>query len=137
MRLVRFLVLSFVCLLHLASLAAACDCSSGSCLGCQCGCGGFSGGGNYAAVGSSFQSRHMTQHARLTIDTLAGKTGEVGSALWGWADPTTKREYALYGISNGTAFVDVAALGESSRPTATTSMWSPMATVPMGCRSST
>ncbi|MCX6367919.1 MAG: choice-of-anchor B family protein [Armatimonadetes bacterium] len=58
---------------------------------------------------SSFQSSNMQLHSRLSIDTLAGKTGEVGSAIWGWVDPLTSREYALYGISNGTAFVDVTA----------------------------
>lgn len=31
----------------------------------------------------------------------------IGSAIWGWADPLTKREYALYGLSTHTAIVDV------------------------------
>jgi choice-of-anchor B domain-containing protein len=31
----------------------------------------------------------------------------VGSAVWGWYDQETGREYALYGKADGTAFVDV------------------------------
>lgn len=99
-----------VCVFGLLPLASACDCSSGSCLGCQCGCGGFGSAGSgsaAAAMGASFQSSNMQLQAQLSIDTLAGTTGQVGSAIWGWVDPLTSREYALYGISNGTAFVDV------------------------------
>lgn len=33
--------------------------------------------------------------------------GTMGNDLWGWADSETGREYALMGLSNGTAFVDV------------------------------
>lgn len=31
----------------------------------------------------------------------------LGSDIWGWTDPQTKREYALVGMFNGTVFVDV------------------------------
>ncbi len=30
-----------------------------------------------------------------------------GNDIWGWTDPDTGREYALVGLNNGTAFVDV------------------------------
>ena len=33
--------------------------------------------------------------------------GGDGNDIWGWADPQTANEYALMGLSNGTAFVDV------------------------------
>lgn len=33
--------------------------------------------------------------------------GTMGNDLWGWTDSETGREYALMGLSNGTAFVDV------------------------------
>ena len=33
--------------------------------------------------------------------------GVAGNDVWGWADPTTGSEYALMGMSDGTAFVDV------------------------------
>ncbi len=33
--------------------------------------------------------------------------GTTGNDIWGWADPVTGSEYALVGMTNGTAFVDV------------------------------
>ena len=33
--------------------------------------------------------------------------GTAGNDIWGWADPVTGSEYALVGMTNGTAFVDV------------------------------
>src|SRR5690606_20218176 len=30
-----------------------------------------------------------------------------GNDIWGWTDPETEKEYALMGLNNGTAFVDV------------------------------
>ncbi len=30
-----------------------------------------------------------------------------GNDIWGWTDPLTNKEYALVGLTNGTAFVDV------------------------------
>jgi choice-of-anchor B domain-containing protein len=38
---------------------------------------------------------------------LAAMGGGAGNDLWGWADPDTGHEYALVGMNNGTAFVDV------------------------------
>lgn len=38
---------------------------------------------------------------------LAAMGGGKGSSLYGWTDPITRREYAIFGRSNGTAFIDV------------------------------
>ncbi|HLL70251.1 MAG TPA: choice-of-anchor B family protein [Pyrinomonadaceae bacterium] len=38
---------------------------------------------------------------------LASMGGGTGNDVWGWTDPLTKKEYALMGLSNGTAFVDI------------------------------
>jgi choice-of-anchor B domain-containing protein len=38
---------------------------------------------------------------------LAAMGGSAGNDVWGWADPQTGREYALMGMDNGTAFVEV------------------------------
>ncbi len=48
--------------------------------------------------------------------------------IWGWQDPVTDREYALIGLDNGTAFVDITETGNitylGKLPTATTnSSW--------------
>jgi choice-of-anchor B domain-containing protein len=33
--------------------------------------------------------------------------GGTGNDIWGWTDPTTLKEYAIVGMTNGTAFVDI------------------------------
>ena len=38
---------------------------------------------------------------------LAQIGGGNGNDIWGWTDATTGREYAIMGLTNGTAFVDV------------------------------
>ena len=43
--------------------------------------------------------------ARLV--TLATLGGSAGNDVWGWTDPLDNAEYALMGVNNGTAFVDV------------------------------
>ena len=41
---------------------------------------------------------------QLALDSMEGT---MGNDLWGWTDSETGKEYALMGMSNGTAFVDV------------------------------
>jgi choice-of-anchor B domain-containing protein len=48
----------------------------------------------------------------LNVDLMAHITnaqlgGGSGNDSWGWTDPDTQREYALMGLTNGTAFVDI------------------------------
>ncbi len=43
--------------------------------------------------------------AHLTLAQLGGAGN--GNDIWGWTDPLTGVEYALVGLSNGTAFVDL------------------------------
>lgn len=38
---------------------------------------------------------------------LAAMGGGGGSDIWGWTDPQTHREYALFGRTNGTSFIDI------------------------------
>lgn len=44
---------------------------------------------------------------QLNINTLSGNANEEGSDIWGWTDPLDNKEYAIVGLSNSTAFVDV------------------------------
>ena len=30
-----------------------------------------------------------------------------GNDIWGWIDPSTDKEYAVFGLNNGTAFIDI------------------------------
>ncbi|TDQ32706.1 choice-of-anchor B family protein [Zeaxanthinibacter enoshimensis] len=39
--------------------------------------------------------------------TLQDMGAIAGNDIWGWTDPLTAREYALVGVDNGTAFVDI------------------------------
>ena len=60
------------------------------------------------------------------ISTLGG--GENGNDCWGWTDPDSGREIAIYGRSNGTAFIDVTSPTDmkyfANLPTATSpSLW--------------
>jgi len=43
--------------------------------------------------------------AHLGISGLGGNNE--ANDIWGWTDPSTSKEYALVGLSNGTAFVDL------------------------------
>ena len=59
--------------------------------------------------------------SRVTLQTMSATAG---NDIWGWTDPDTGREYALVGLNNGTAFVDVTddtPLYLGKLPTATTS----------------
>jgi choice-of-anchor B domain-containing protein len=39
--------------------------------------------------------------------SLADMSASSGNDSWGWTDPTTDKEYAIIGLNNGTAFVDI------------------------------
>lgn len=41
---------------------------------------------------------------RIHLETFEAGSG---SDIWGWTDPMTGKEYALMGLNNGTAFVDI------------------------------
>ncbi|WP_223787792.1 choice-of-anchor B family protein [Marinicella meishanensis] len=45
---------------------------------------------------------------RIHLEDLGDGTGS-GNDIWGWTDPLDGKEYALLGMSNGTAFVDISA----------------------------
>ena len=38
---------------------------------------------------------------------IGGSSNTSLNDIWGWTDPTTQKEYALVGLSNGTSFVDI------------------------------
>ncbi len=86
-------------------------------------CGGGSGGSNEpnpppspppdpgagpaACIGGSaagFSCSGISLRARIPHIELGGTTG---NDIWGWADALSGKEYALIGLTNGTAFVDV------------------------------
>ena len=78
----------------------------------SCGCGG--GGSDSSlttgpdicagGVAGDFSCSGIDLRSRVPLATMQG-TG--GNDIWGWVDPQTGNEYALMGMTNGTAFVDV------------------------------
>lgn len=85
------------------------------------GCGGESGNGNAisgqppavlstgpaACAGGTAAEFSCAGINLRSRDTLTSMQGARGNDVWGWADAQTDREYALMGMTNGTAFVDV------------------------------
>lgn len=45
--------------------------------------------------------------SNINANTLAGTGSGTGSDIWGWTDPLSGKEYAIVGMTNTTAFVDI------------------------------
>jgi len=56
-------------------------------------------------LANGFPCKEVAFKSRLTLPAL-GSTGD-GNDIWGWMDTLTGKEYALVGLFNGTAFVDI------------------------------
>ena len=52
----------------------------------------------------NFPCQNYDLMSRLTLSEM---DADSGNDSWGWTDPTTGKEYALMGLNNGTAFVDI------------------------------
>lgn len=107
-------LLAFTLLVHLPIVSyAQCGCGSEcSCgPGCRCG-GGGKNGLTLPEFGASmgFNGYGVTMRSRVPLSALGSPTASLGSAIWGWTDRTDPRgaqEYALFGLSNQTSFVNV------------------------------
>ncbi|HEX6185565.1 MAG TPA: choice-of-anchor B family protein, partial [Pyrinomonadaceae bacterium] len=56
----------------------------------------------------TFPCNKVDLAALLPLADIDGNTAAVNANdIWGWTDPQTDKEYALLGLSNGVAFVDV------------------------------
>ncbi len=53
---------------------------------------------------SDFACSGVSLRSRVPLQAMGGSAG---NDIWGWVDASTDREYALVGMSNGTAFVDI------------------------------
>ncbi|MBX3097279.1 MAG: choice-of-anchor B family protein [Fimbriimonadaceae bacterium] len=63
-------------------------------------------GSDQAGSDGPFPSQNVQLRAHLNFEAL-GHPGATGNVVEGWRDPSTGREYALMGLSNGTVFVDI------------------------------
>ncbi|MEE8538278.1 MAG: hypothetical protein V3S54_00575, partial [Woeseiaceae bacterium] len=79
------------------------------------GCGGggpptspppLSTGPATCAAGSAgdFSCAGISLRKRVSLESMGGTAG---NDIWGWIDAQSGNEYALMGMTNGTAFVDV------------------------------
>src|SRR5919107_1682007 len=57
----------------------------------------------------TFPCNKVDLAALLPVADIDGtpNAGVTANDIWGWTDPLTDKEYALLGLSNGVAFVDV------------------------------
>ena len=69
------------------------------------------GAGEGGVAGGNFASSAVALKAWFPLNTFASGV-QNGNSCWGWVSPTG-REYAIMGLSNGTAFVDVTDPGAS------------------------
>ncbi len=55
-------------------------------------------------MAEGFPCNKVNLAAHITNSQMGGSAG---NDIWGWTDPLTGKEYALMGLNNGTAFVDI------------------------------
>jgi hypothetical protein len=61
----------------------------------------------------SFPCSGFDLMSHIDLNTLNAGSG---NDSWGWTDPVDGKEYALMGLNNGTAFIDVSQLGKEKMP---------------------
>lgn len=95
--------------LLLAQCGCGPECNCGP--GCRCGHdGGFKFTPPEHGASMGFTGFGINMASRVPLADMGGPAGTLGSAIWGWTDRTAPggpREYALFGLSNGTSFVDI------------------------------
>ncbi len=108
--------LSFVWLIALGLLVcgapsevvAQCGCGEACTSGCQCGCNDPENlappDNNDIAV---FSSANVTLLSRLTLAEMGAGQGVLGNDCWGWTDKNSGREFAIFGLTNATSFVEI------------------------------
>jgi len=64
------------------------------------------GPGNQADV---YPCRGIDLYSFLPLDQLGAGPEELANDIWGWTDPVSGRDFALFGLESGTSFVDVTA----------------------------
>ncbi|MFQ5789657.1 MAG: choice-of-anchor B family protein [Acidobacteriota bacterium] len=58
-------------------------------------------------VARVFPCGHIDLLAFLPLSHIGGDGRTTANDIWGWTDPETRREFALVGLSDGTAFVEI------------------------------
>ena len=58
-------------------------------------------------LADGFACESVDLQAFLSITEMGGSSSTEANDIWGWTDTTTGKEYALVGLTTGTAFVDI------------------------------
>ena len=58
-------------------------------------------------MAAGYECEAVDLQAFLSITEMGGSSSTEANDIWGWTDMTTGKEYALVGLSTGTAFVDI------------------------------
>ena len=69
--------------------------------------GNSAGAGQGGGAGGARSRVSLLSHMPLDQIGNLGAGNVLGNDIWGWTDPTSKREFALMGLTNGTSFIEV------------------------------
>lgn len=58
-------------------------------------------------LAEGYPCKNVNLVGHLDLVALGTTAAGNGNDMWGWTDPDTSKEYALIGLNNGTAFVDI------------------------------
>ena len=97
------IVLTFVLavLVSFVSTAVAHDDEGGT------GINGSSGAGSGGSAGFARSRVELLSHLELDEIGNLGASNVIGNDIWGWTDAASGREFALFGLTNGTSFIEV------------------------------
>jgi choice-of-anchor B domain-containing protein len=107
----RWMALVFLAVLCLAGPVVgqhSCNCAGPCDSGCMCGCNSPENSPAAGGQNSYGGSRNIKLYAHLPLSSMGVTTaGVLANDCWGWNLPGTSREFAIVGLTNGTAFVEI------------------------------
>ncbi|MEL7500110.1 MAG: choice-of-anchor B family protein [Planctomycetota bacterium] len=66
-------------------------------------------GGGGGGSGGNWQRNKVQLLSHMWLDEIGnlGASNVIGNDIWGWTDQSSGREFALFGLTNGTSFIEV------------------------------
>lgn len=96
-------------LLTCGQLLAQCGCMEGGCgSNCDCGCNSSGAVEPAEKTDGNYESENVQLMARVPLTSMGVTEANVlGNDCWGWRHEPSGREFAIFGLTNGTAFVEI------------------------------
>jgi choice-of-anchor B domain-containing protein len=90
-------------------LLGQCGCMDGACgSNCDCGCNSSEAVEPAEKTDDSYESENVQLMARVPLASMGVTQSNVlGNDCWGWRHEPSGREFAIFGLTNGTAFVEI------------------------------